>query len=278
MLSSRPAEDVLEEIRQAAELGVQEVVITGIHLSSYGADGSELGLQSASHFVRLKGEPLVELLERVNEVAGIERIRLGSLEPRIICEEFMQGLSRVDKLCPHFHLSLQSGCDATLRRMRRKYDTKRYLQAVELLKKTFRHPAITTDLITGFPGETEEEFQETLEFIQSCGFARMHIFPYSQRPGTPAAEMEQVPKALRAERAHRAAEAAAAMRRAYLEECVGRTEEVLFEQPAGEEGLFLGHAPNYAEVLVKGTELHNQVRPVKITRTDGEFLFGELEE
>ncbi len=162
--------------------------------------------------------------------------------------------------------------------MRRKYDTKRYLQAVELLKKTFRHPAVTTDLITGFPGETEEEFQETLEFIQSCGFARMHIFPYSQRPGTPAAEMEQLPKALRAERARRAAEAAAAMRRTYLEECVGRTEEVLFEQPAGKEGLFLGHAPNYAEVLVKGEDLHNQIRPVAITQTDGETLFGELKE
>ncbi len=162
--------------------------------------------------------------------------------------------------------------------MRRKYDTKRYLQSVELLKKTFRHPAVTTDLITGFPGETEEEFRETLDFIQTCGFARMHIFPYSERPGTPAAEMEQLPKVLRAERARIAAEAAAAMRWAYLEECVGRTEEVLFEQPAGEEGLFLGHAPNYAEVRAPGTELHNQIRPVKITRTDGETLFGELEE
>ena len=163
-------------------------------------------------------------------VPGV-RLRLGSLEPRTITEEFCQRAAALPDLCPQFHLSLQSGCDATLKRMRRKYDTARYLQSVELLKKTFRHPAVTTDLITGFPGETEEEFQETLDFIRQCGFARMHIFPYSQRPGTPAAEMEQVPKDLRAQRARRAAEAAAVMRRTYLEECVGRTEEVLFEQP-----------------------------------------------
>jgi threonylcarbamoyladenosine tRNA methylthiotransferase MtaB len=162
--------------------------------------------------------------------------------------------------------------------MRRKYDAARFLQSVELLNRHFHRPAVTTDLITGFPGETEEEFRETLEFIQKCKFARMHIFPYSERPGTPAAEMEQVPKALRGERAHRAAELAQAMRRAYLEGCVGEVYEVLFEQPNREDGLFLGHAPNYTEVLVRGTDLHNQVRPVKITRTDGDALFGEWEE
>ena len=253
---------------QALELknqGYQEIVLTGIEISSWGRD-------------LCQGTTLIDLLEAVSAAVPGVRLRLGSLEPRTVTEEFCQRAAILPDLCPQFHLSLQSGCDATLRRMRRKYDTKRYLQAVELLKKTFRHPAITTDLITGFPGETEEEFQETLEFIQSCGFARMHIFPYSERPGTPAAEMEQLPKALRAERARRAAEAAAAMRRTYLEECVGRTEEVLFEQPAGKEGLFLGHAPNYAEVLVKGADLHNQIRPVAITQTDGETLFGELEE
>ena len=253
---------------QALELknqGYQEIVLTGIEISSWGRD-------------LCQGTTLIDLLEAVSAAVPGVRLRLGSLEPRTVTEEFCQRAAILPDLCPQFHLSLQSGCDATLRRMRRKYDTKRYLQAVELLKKTFRHPAITTDLITGFPGETEEEFQETLEFIQSCGFARMHIFPYSQRPGTPAAEMEQLPRALRAERARRAAEAAAAMRRTYLEECVGRTEEVLFEQPAGKEGLFLGHAPNYAEVLVKGEDLHNQIRPVAITQTDGENLFGELKE
>ncbi len=253
---------------QAAELkqqGYQEIVLTGIELSSWGRD-------------LCQGTSLIDLLEAVSAAVPGVRLRLGSLEPRTVTEEFCQRAALLPDLCPQFHLSLQSGCDATLRRMRRKYGTARYLRSVELLRKSFRHPAVTTDLITGFPGETEEEFQETLDFIQTCGFARMHIFPYSQRPGTPAAEMEQVPQALRAERAHRAAEIAAVMRRAYLEECVGRTEEVLFEQPAGEEGLFTGHAPNYAEVRVKGEGLHNQVRPVQITRTDGEVLFGELEE
>ena len=253
---------------QAAELkrqGYQEIVLTGIEISSWGRD-------------LCRGTALIDLMEAVSAAVPGVRLRLGSLEPRTVTEEFCERAALLPDLCPQFHLSLQSGCDATLRRMRRKYGAARYLRSVELLRKTFRHPAITTDLITGFPGETEEEFQETLAFIQACGFARMHIFPYSQRPGTPAAEMEQIPKGLRVQRARRAAELAASMRRAYLEECVGGTEEVLFEQPAGEAGLFSGHAPNYAEVLAAGEGLHNQIRSVKITRTDGEILFGELEE
>ena len=178
-------------------------------------------------------------------------------------------------LCPQFHLSLQSGCDATLRRMNRRYNTARYLEAVELLKQHFRHPAVTTYLITGFPYETEEEFQETLEFIRKCGFARMHIFPYSVRPGTPAAAMEQIPKFVREERARRAGEAAAEMRREYLEACVGDVYPVLFEE-ARANGNYFGHAPNYAEVFVSGEDLHNQIRPVRITGTDGMVLFGEI--
>lgn len=253
---------------QALELrrqGYREIVLTGIEISSWGRDLHQ-------------GLTLIDLLETVASAVPGTRLRLGSLEPRTVTEEFCQRAAALPDLCPQFHLSLQSGCDATLRRMRRKYGTARYLEAVELLNRHFRRPAVTTDLITGFPGETEEEFRETLEFIQKCGFARMHIFPYSERPGTPAAEMEQVPKALRGERARRAAVLAGAMRRTYLEGCVGEVHEVLFEQPAGEEGLFLGHAPNYAEVLVRGAGLHNQVRPVRIVRTDGEVLFGELEE
>ena len=245
--------------------GYQEIVLTGIEISSWGRD-------------LCQGTTLIDLLEAVSAAVPGVRLRLGSLEPRTITEEFCQRAALLPDLCPQFHLSLQSGCDATLKRMRRRYDTARYLRSVELLRGAFRHPAITTDLIAGFPGETEEEFQETLAFIRKCAFARMHIFPYSERPGTPAAEMEQLPKGLRGERARAAADVAAAMRRSYLEECVGRTEEVLFEQPAGEEGLFLGHAPNYAEVLVKGENLRNKIRPVRVTRTDGEVLFGELEE
>ena len=245
--------------------GYQEIVLTGIEISSWGRDLHE-------------GTTLIDLLEAVSAAVPGVRLRLGSLEPRTITEEFCQRAALLPDLCPQFHLSLQSGCDATLKRMRRRYDTARYLRSVELLRGAFRHPAITTDLIAGFPGETDEEFQETLAFNRKCAFARMHIFPYSERPGTPAAEMEQLPKGLRGERARAAADVAAAMRRSYLEECVGRTEEVLFEQPAGEEGLFLGHAPNYAEVLVKGENLRNKIRPVRVTRTDGEVLFGELEE
>jgi len=252
---------------QAAELqaqGYREIVLTGIEISSWGRDLNE-------------GVTLIDLLEAVSAAVPGVRLRLGSLEPRTITEDFCRRAAVLPGLCPQFHLSLQSGCDDTLRRMRRKYDTARYLRSVELLRGTFQHPAITTDLITGFPGETEGEFAETLAFIRQCGFARMHIFPYSERPGTPAAELEQVPKEVRAERARRAAEAAADMRRAYLEGCAGESYEVLFEQPS-EGGRFLGHAPNYAEVLAEGEHLRNQIRPVRITGTDGEFLFGNIEE
>ena len=162
--------------------------------------------------------------------------------------------------------------------MNRKYDTARYWESVELLNRTFHHPAVTTDLITGFPGETEEEFEETLAFIRRCGFARMHIFPYSIRPGTPAADMEQVPLPLREERARRAGAVAAELRRAYLEGCVGEIHSVLFEQPR--QGGFFGHAGNYAGVLVPVGEedLHNRLRDVLVTGTDGKTLFGEIKE
>ena len=260
---SLPLGDAAVQAAELAAQGYREIVLTGIEISSWGRDLHQ-------------GVGLIDLLEAVSAAVPGTRLRLGSLEPRTVTEEFCRRAAALPDLCPQFHLSLQSGCDATLRRMRRKYDTARYLESVELLNRHFRRPAVTTDLITGFPGETEEEFRETLDFIRKCGFARMHIFPYSQRPGTPAADMEQIPKALRADRARRAAEAAAAMSRAYLEGCVGEVCGVLFEQPAG-EGRFLGRAPNYAEVLAEGKDLRNQVRLVHITRTDGEVLFGELE-
>ena len=253
---------------QAAELaarGYREIVLTGIEISSWGRDLNQ-------------GLTLMDLMETVSAAVPGIRLRLGSLEPRTVTPEFCQRAAALPDLCPQFHLSLQSGCNATLRRMRRKYDTARYLQSVELLRESFHHPAITTDLITGFPGETEEEFAETLAFLRRCGFAKVHVFPYSERPGTPAAAMEQVPRPLRAERARRAAEAAGETRRAYLKDCVGQTYEVLFEQPAGQEGLFLGHAPNYAQVLVPGENLHNQLRRVRVTGADDEVLYGEMEE
>ncbi len=260
---SAPLAVAAEQAAGLAAEGYREIVVTGIEISSWGRD--------------LKtGETLIDLLEAICAAAPGVRIRLGSLEPRTVTEEFCRRASRLEMLCPQFHLSLQSGCDATLKRMNRKYDTARFAQSVALLNQYFEHPAITTDLITGFPEETEEEFEATLSFIRSCGFAQMHIFPYSVRPGTPAANMTQIPKSVKEERAHRAAAVAAEMRREYLAGCVGKVYPVLFEQPR--EGKFFGHAPNYMEVLAEGENLHNQVRNVKITGTDGERLTGSIEE
>ena len=260
---SMPLQTAAEEAARLQAEGYRELVITGIEISSYGRD--------------LPGKPgLIDLLEAVSAAAGDMRLRLGSLEPRTVTEDFCRRAARLPGLCPHFHLSLQSGCDATLARMNRKYDTARYLESVTLLERTFDRPAVTTDLITGFPGETEEEFAKTLAFIRRCGFAAMHVFPYSVRPGTKAAAMEQLPAAVKEERAHRAAEAAAAMHRTYLAGCVGKTYPVLFEQ--NREGCSLGHAPNYMDVAVPEGAYHNRVLPVRITGSDGEKLLGEVVE
>ena len=258
---SLPIPTAVEQTRALAAEGYREIVVTGIEISSWGQDLKN-------------GETLIDLLEAVCAAAPAVRIRLGSLEPRTITEDFCRRAAALLNLCPQFHLSMQSGCDATLKRMNRKYDTARYAQSVALLNQYFAHPAVTTDLITGFPEETEEEFAQTLDFIRRCGFAQMHIFPYSVRPGTPAAKMRQVPKAVKEERARRAAAVAEELHRNYLAACVGAVYPVLFEQP--KDGRYFGHAPNYMEVLADGTDLHNQVRNVKITGTDGASLLGEL--
>ena len=256
-------ETAVAQARQLAREGYREIVLTGIEISSWGQDLK-------------KGQTLIDLLEAVAAAVPEVRLRLGSLEPRTITEAFCRRASALPNLCPQFHLSMQSGCDATLRRMNRKYDTARYLESVELLRRWFSRPAITTDMIVGFPEETEEEFAATLDFIAVCGFAQMHIFPYSIRPGTPAAKMEQVSAAVKEDRVRRAAEAAEGMHRAYLAGCVGRRYSVLFEQPRGD--LFFGHAPNYMEVLASGSGLHNAVKTVRVTGTDGQSLLGEIEE
>ncbi|MBD5162551.1 MAG: tRNA (N(6)-L-threonylcarbamoyladenosine(37)-C(2))-methylthiotransferase MtaB [Oscillibacter sp.] len=257
---SLPPETAAEEVRGLRSEGYREIVVTGIEISSWGRD--------------LPGKPgLIELIELVCREAGEMRVRLGSLEPRTVTEDFCRRASALPNLCPHFHLSMQSGCDATLRRMNRKYDTTRYKESVDLLNRFFDRPAVTTDLIVGFPGETEEEFSKTLDFIRSCGFAEMHIFPYSIRPGTPAAEMAQIPKAVKEARAARAAAAAEELHRAYLEGCVGRVYDVLYEQEAN--GLCQGHAPNYMVAVVKGTGLHNRTIPTRIVGISGGVLMGE---
>ena len=258
---SAPLETAVTQAAQLAAEGYREIVLTGIEISSWGRDLKN-------------GKSLIDLLEAICAAVPGVRVRLGSLEPRTITEEFCRRAAALPNLCPQFHLSMQSGCDATLKRMNRKYDTARFYESVELLNRFFDRPAVTTDLITGFPEETEEEFAQTLDFIRRCGFAQMHIFPYSVRPGTPAAKMRQNPKAVKEERAHRAAAVAAEMHRAYLEGCVGRVYPVLFEQP--KNGRFSGHAPNYMEVLADGENLHNIVQNVRIIGIDGDALLGEL--
>ena len=260
-IRSLPLADAVAETARLAQEGYRELVITGIEISSWGRD--------------LEGKPeLIDLIEAICAAAPGLRVRLGSLEPRTITEDFCRRCSALPNLCPHFHLSLQSGCDATLKRMNRKYDTARYLESVQLLRAHFDAPAITTDLIVGFPGETEEEFAQTLSFLEQCAFSSMHIFPYSPRPGTPAAALkEQVPAAVKEERAHRTAQTAQAMERHYLEGLVGRTLSVLFEQD--EEGCSKGHAPNYVEVRLKEPGLHNVVRDVIVTGVEEDHLIGE---
>ena len=260
---SLPKEEAVAQTAALRQEGYRELVFTGIEISSWGQD-----LKS--------GETFIDLLEAVSQAAGEMRLRLGSLEPRTITEDFCRRAAALPKLCPHFHLSLQSGCDETLRRMNRRYDTARFRQSVQLLNRYFDRPAITTDLICGFPQETEEEFAQTLAFIEECGFAAMHIFPYSIRPGTKAAAMEQVPAAVKEQRTARAAQVAERMHRAYLDGCVGQVYPVLFEQPKGER--YAGHAPNYMEVDVEASGLHNVIKNVRITGVDGGVLRGEMAE
>ncbi len=263
-IRSLPLETAAERTRELEREGYREIVLTGIEISSWGADLKN-------------GQSLIDLMEALSAAAPNLRLRLGSLEPRTITEDFCLRAAKLPNLCPQFHLSMQSGCDETLRRMNRKYDTARYLQSVELLNAHFDRPAVTTDMIVGFPSETEEEFAQSLEFIRRCGFARMHIFPYSIRPGTPAAEMEQVPSSVKEDRARRAANLADELHRAYLSGCVGRVYPVLYEQPR--DGKYSGHAPNYMEVLTSGDKaLHNRVVRTRITGVEGSALLGELEE
>ena len=258
---SLPMDLACQQVAQLRKEGYREIVITGIEISSYGRD--------------LAGDvTLIDLLEAISPVAGEMRLRLGSLEPRTITEDFCRRAAKLPNLCPHFHLSLQSGCDATLKRMNRKYDSARYYESVRLLKAYFDGVAVTTDLIVGFPEETEEEFLETLSFIRRCGFAQMHIFPYSVRPGTKAAAMGQLTSAVKEERAAHAAEVAEEMHRDYLQSCVGKVFPVLFEQE--KEGRFAGHAPNYMEVLAQGEGMHNEVRNVEITAVENGSLVGEI--
>lgn len=260
---SLPLADAVEQAQKLAGEGYKELVLTGIEISSWGRDLKD-------------GTSLIDLVEAVCEAAPGCRIRLGSLEPRTVTGDFCTRAAKLSNLCPHFHLSMQSGCDATLARMNRKYDTARFFESVSLLRKHFRDPAVTTDMIVGFPGETEEEFSQSLDFIQRCAFAAMHIFPYSKRPGTPAASMPgQVLRAVKEERAGRAAEIAAEMELDHLSRFAGQAVEVLFEEER--DSLWRGHTTRYSEVRVRsGENLHNQLRQVSVTGAGDGYLEGEI--
>lgn len=278
---SRSLESVVEEVRELARNGYREVVLTGIHLSSYGADfrkktpdseGPEMSgkiLNREEHFPGgQEGTDLLALIRAVHEVDGILRIRLGSLEPRIITEEFVRTAAGLEKLCPHFHLSLQSGCDATLKRMNRRYTTAEYLEKCALLRKYFRNPALTTDVIVGFPGETEEEFAASMEFVDQVDFYETHIFKYSRREGTRAAAMaDQVPEPVKAERSRRMIELGKRKQAAYERSFLGKEVEVLVEERMTEGGreYQVGHTREYLKIAVEAEEnLQNQIRKIRI--------------
>lgn len=263
---SRRFENVIAEVERLAANGFKEVVLTGIHLSSYGVDFEE-------------DTGLLELIQAVNAVKGIERIRLGSLEPKIVTEHFASELSKLDKICPHFHLSLQSGCDATLKRMNRKYTTKEYERGCELLRKYFVHPAITTDVIVGFPGETEEEFEQTKAYLEHIHFYEMHIFKYSKRKGTRAAVMpDQIDEQIKAARSEKLITLGHDMSKEFRKFYIGKNEEVLFEEKAviGDKEYFVGYTKEYVKVAKKTDEnLENQIVSGRISGmlTDEILLF-----
>lgn len=263
-LRSLPIPEAVEETRRLAGLGYRELVLTGIEVASYGLD--------------LPGRPgLTDLVCAVAEAAGDMRIRLSSLEPTVITEDFCRRLAAAKRLCRHFHLSLQSGCDRTLKAMNRKYDTAGFYRAVELLREHFPGCALTCDLIVGFPGETEQDHRETLDFIRKCAFESMHIFPYSRRPGTPADSMPgQLENAVKARRAHEAQQIARQMHLDFLRSCIGSRLSVLFETQ--QDGLWTGHSDSYVLVSAQGEALRGQIRQVLVSGVRGEQLFGHLDD
>lgn len=259
---SRKLESVVKEITEIAAKGIKEVVITGIHVASYGIDFDN-------------NTRLIDLLEAIQKIDGIKRIRLGSLEPNIITEEFVNRLKKVTKMCDHFHLSLQSGCDETLKRMNRKYTAETFEKEVNLLRKTFPDVALTTDVIVGFPGETEEEFNETYKYLSKIRFTKLHVFKYSPRKGTVAAKMKnQIDSTVKEKRSHKLIELSNECEIEFLDRYVGKELKVLFEKQDGE--YIKGHTTNYLVVKAKETELENQIKDVKIVSRDNLELIGEM--
>lgn len=263
-IRSREPQEVVAEVKRLAENGFKEVVLTGIHVASYGKDRRDTSLP--------------DILKQVHEVEGIERIRFSSIEPNVVTEEFAQTMAALPKVCDHFHLSLQSGCDKTLKEMNRKYDTEKYRQAAATLRKYLPKVALTTDIIVGFPGETEEDFRESYAFAEEIGFAKIHVFPYSPKRGTPAAaRKDQLLNAVKSERSHTLIQLSDRMAADFLADAVGTDAEVLYERAVG-EGIYEGHTTNYMKVHGRSeTDLTNRIAKTHITRAEGEMLFGDVE-
>ena len=259
---SRKLENVIEEIKKIADKGIKEVVITGIHVASYGIDFDN-------------NTRLIDLLEAIEKIEGIERIRLGSLEPNIITEEFVNRLKKITKMCDHFHLSLQSGCNETLKRMNRKYTAQSFRKEVELLRKTFPNVVLTTDVIVGFPGETEQEFNETYEYLKNIRFTKLHVFRYSPRKGTVAAKMkDQVDSKIKEERSHKLIKLSDKCEKEILDKYIGKKVKVLFEKQEGE--YIKGHTTNYLVVKIKDSKLENQILDINITSREELELIGKM--
>lgn len=288
---SRNPQSIIKEIEEISRTGIKEVVLTGIHLASYGKDFKQEKVDelrkkyeysenyeefNPKEDLATGGFRLIELLEQLNKINSIERIRLGSIEPKLITEEFVDRLSKLDKICDHFHLSLQSGCDETLKRMNRRYTTEEFRKSVNMLRNTYPKVALTTDVIVGFPGETDEEFEKTYEFLKEIKFYKMHIFKYSPRRGTVAEKLpNQVDGKIKEERSKKLIELSNSNQIEYNKKIIGQEVKVLFEER--EEKYFKGHTSNYILVKVETEEdLENKIQDVRITRLDEMETVGEL--
>lgn len=264
-IRSRRIENITNEVQKLADNGFKEVVLTGIHIASYGKDLGEIRL--------------IDVIEKVHEIEGIERIRLGSIEPTLITEEFMQRLSNLSKVCDHFHLSLQSGSDTVLKRMNRKYTTEQYKEIAELIKRYMPNAGLTTDIIVGFPGETEEEFYQTCKFVEDIGFSRIHVFSYSPRKGTPAAKHKnQVPSSIKHDRSKKLIEIGERLTKLFITHFIDAELDVLFEEESKNKfGFIEGYTTNYIRVLCKGeVSLEGEILLVRINHIEDENLIGEI--
>ena len=261
-IRSRDPEDILAEVKRLEKNGFKEVVLTGIHVASYGKDRTDINL--------------MDILKQVHDVEGIQRIRFSSIEPNVVTEEFAQCISKLPKVCEHFHLSLQSGSDHTLKEMNRKYTTQQYRQAVTILRKYMPNVGLTTDIIVGFPGESEEEFEASYHFAKEMKFSKIHVFPYSSKKGTPAALREdQLPNEVKTQRAHKLGVLGDTMAEAFIEAQKGKNLSVLFEKQL-EIGLYEGYSSNYIKVHSKSSiSLENKIAMVNILSNEGETAFGK---